>query len=110
MLWIQHKGLYSQHFILFFAYESVQKVRVLRNTLLKRLGSYKHSSLLDLYISYEETEVLWIRPQAPNNISSEEVTVNDGDNVLVEADDCFNEKKGSHCYIKLDCFRAVVFT
>ncbi len=33
---------------------------------LERLGSYKPSILLDLFVSYEETEVLWIRPRYRN--------------------------------------------
>jgi hypothetical protein len=31
---------------------------VVRNTKLERLGRYKHSSLLGLFVSYEENEVL----------------------------------------------------
>ncbi len=30
---------------------------------LERLGSYKHSSLMSPFVSYEENEVFWIPPQ-----------------------------------------------
>ncbi len=38
---------------------------MLHNTQLDGLESYKHYSLLDLFVSYEETEVLWIWPLGP---------------------------------------------
>ncbi len=42
---------YSQHFIFFVTYESVQYARVLHNTKLEKLGKYKHSTLLGLFES-----------------------------------------------------------
>jgi len=36
---------------------------VLHYIRLERFAAGKHSSLLDQFVSYEENEVLWIRPQ-----------------------------------------------
>ncbi len=41
------------------------KARVLHYIKLSRFATDKHSILLDQFISYEENEVLWIRPQGP---------------------------------------------
>jgi hypothetical protein len=65
VLWIWPLGPYSQHFIFIVTYEQTLKARVLYTTKLERLGGYKHSSLLDLFVSYEENEVLWIQPLGP---------------------------------------------
>jgi hypothetical protein len=56
-MWPQ--GVNSQHFIFFTPYEWAQ-YPALHYTMLERLDSYKHSSLLDPSVSYEENEVLWI--------------------------------------------------
>jgi hypothetical protein len=54
---------YSQHFIFFITYESAQQARVLHKTMLERLAISKLAYLLDLFVSYDENALLWIRSQ-----------------------------------------------
>jgi hypothetical protein len=58
----RHQGPYSKHFISFVTYKWAQSARVLFNTKLERFDKDKYSSLGDPFISYEENEVLLIRP------------------------------------------------
>jgi hypothetical protein len=44
----------SQHSIFFVIIESTQRARVVHNTRMERLVSYKHSNLLIQLISYEK--------------------------------------------------------
>ncbi len=52
------QGPYSQHFIFFVTYELAIITTVLHYTKLERLAMDKHSSLLGIFVSYEENEVL----------------------------------------------------
>ncbi len=49
-------------------YEWAQQVRVLHNTKPERFAMYKHTSLLGLFVSYKENEVLrkWLQPPKKN--------------------------------------------
>jgi hypothetical protein len=49
---------YLQHFNFFITNEWTKLDRVLYYTRIERVGKGKHSSLLDLFISYKENEVL----------------------------------------------------
>jgi hypothetical protein len=55
-------GTYLQHFILFETYKWALQVGVLHYTRLERFFRDKDSSLLRLFESYKENEVLLIRP------------------------------------------------
>ena len=57
------KEFASQHFIM--SYEFSKYAGVVHDTTLERLSSYKHSSLLGPFLTYEKNEVLWIWPQGP---------------------------------------------
>ncbi len=63
VLWKWPQELYSQYFVSFVTDESTQLAIVLHKTMLERLASNKHSNLSGLFISYEESKVLWKRPQ-----------------------------------------------
>ncbi len=65
VLWIWTLGTYSKHLIYFMIYKSDQKARVLHTFKLERLDHDKSSSLLGLFLSYEENEVLWILTLVP---------------------------------------------
>ncbi len=54
-------GPYLQHLIFFSTYEWVQWAKVTLHLAFKRLYNGKHSSLLRMFVSYGENEVLWKR-------------------------------------------------
>ncbi len=57
-------GTDSQYFIYFATYKWAKYARALDYTRLKRFASYKHSTLLGLFVGWEGNEVLWIWLQA----------------------------------------------
>ncbi len=59
-----NQALYSQKIIFFVTYESALKARVFVPGKPYLLSVLQHSSLLNWFLSCEESEVLWIRTQA----------------------------------------------
>jgi len=55
-------GSYSQYFNFFRTYKWAQYGRVLHSIRLDLFAKHKHSSLLDLFVSYGECLVLWTWP------------------------------------------------
>ncbi len=62
VLWIKPYGPIWQHFIFFLTDEQPQWPRVLHYSRQEKITRDKSSSLLCTILSYEENEVLWIRP------------------------------------------------
>ncbi len=58
---MSYQGPYSQNLIFFVTYEWAQYVSVLHHTKLEKIVRDKLSSLLGLFVSYEENEMFWIR-------------------------------------------------
>ncbi len=56
------QGTYWQHFIFFITRRWAQEATVLRYIRLEQLAKDKHSSLLYLFVIYDENEVLGIPP------------------------------------------------
>ncbi len=63
VLWIRPQVPYSQHSIFFETYESANKL----DCFIRQLETFTSDKHSNLFLSYAENKVLWIRPQVVND-------------------------------------------